>query len=349
MPPLTESPKFLRNCWYVAAWSREVGSEKPLGRTLLEEPLVFYRQADGVAVALEDRCCHRHAPLSLGRIEGNDLRCGYHGLKFDATGRCNEIPGQPRIPADARVRAYPVVEKWNWIWVWMGDPAKADVSLIPNWWWASHPEWACTMPEPFHMHCHYQLINDNVLDVTHLAYVHASTIGSGSIHEFPMTTEQKAGLVRMTRWIVDRPAPPMYQTFGKFKGNVDRWQIVEHQPPCFSVNFAGCAETGTGAPQGDRRGHRIDLMALSAPTPETRNTTHYFFAFVRNFDLDNPAVEKMFAEDFVKVFREDVVVIEAQQRRMASMPGAPQVSIAVDAAPLAARRLLDEKINAENN
>jgi len=152
----------------------------------------------------------------------------------------------------------------------------------------------------------------------------------------------------MTRWIIDRPAPPMYQGYGQFTGNVDRWQIVEHQAPCFSVNFAGCADTGTGAREGNRSGHRIDLMALSAPTPESDNTTHYFFCFVRGFNLHDAATEKMFAEDFVRVFREDVVVIEAQQRRMESMPGAPQISIAVDAAPMAARRMLDELIETEN-
>ena len=340
---------FLRDCWYVAAWDREVTRDKPLGRTLLNEALVFYRQVDGTPVALEDRCCHRHAPLSRGVIVGDELRCGYHGLKFDARGVCVDIPGQERIPPEARIRSYPVVERWNCIWVWMGDPAKADPALIPDWWWSTHPDWASTRPDPFHMRCHYQLINDNVLDVTHLAYVHAGSIGNSAINEFPMRTEREGGKVRMTRWILDRPAPPLYQTFGQFKGNVDRWQIVEHLPPCFSVNFAGCADAGTGAPQGDKSGHRIDLMALSAPTPETHNTTHYFFCFVRSFNLDDPATEKMFAENFVEVFREDVVVIEAQQRRMESMPNAPQISIAVDAAPLAARRLLDEMLGRENS
>ena len=338
---------FLRNAWYVAAWDREVSREKPFARTIMNEPIVFYRRADGTPVALEDRCCHRHAQLSLGVVVGDDLRCGYHGLKFDSRGICNEIPGQSHIPHDARVRSYPVLECWNWIWVWMGDPGKVDPSLIPDWWWTTHPEWACTRPDAFHMRCHYQLINDNVLDVTHLAYVHASSIGSASINEFPMTTEQANGKVRMTRWIIDRPAPPMYQGFGQFKGKVDRWQIVLHQPPCFSVNFAGCADTGTGAPEGDKSGHRIDLMALSAPTPESENTTHYFFCFVRSFNLHDPVTEKMFAEDFVKVFREDVVVIEAQHARMISMPYAPQISLVVDAASMAARRMLEEKIAAE--
>ncbi|MFM9968843.1 MAG: Rieske 2Fe-2S domain-containing protein [Burkholderiales bacterium] len=340
---------FLLNQWYVAAWDREVTRDKPFARTILNQPIVFYRRADGTPGALEDRCCHRHAQLSLGVVVGDDLRCGYHGLKFDATGNCNEIPGQNHIPPDARIRSYPILECWNWIWIWLGDPAMADKSLIPNWWWTTHPDWANTRPDPFHMRCHYQLINDNVLDVTHLAYVHASSIGSAAINEFPMKTERLDGKVRMTRWIIDRPAPPMYQNFGQFKGNVDRWQIVEHQAPCFSVNFAGCADTGTGAPQGDKAGKRIDLMALSAPTPESEDSTHYFFCFVRSFNLDDPATEKMFAEDFVKVFREDVVVIEAQHARIKSMPNAPQISIAVDAAPMAARRILDEMLNKENS
>ncbi len=337
---------FLRNCWYVAAWDREVG-RAPLARTLLGEPIVLYRKTDGTPVALEDRCCHRQLPLSMGVLVEDDLRCGYHGLRYDATGACVEVPGQARVPAGARVRSYPVLEKWNWIWIWMGDPARADTGLIPDWWWTNHGEWACTKPDMIHLRCNYRLVADNVLDVTHLVYVHASSIGSGAISDFPVTTEREKRLVRMTRWILDRPAPPLYQAAGNFAGKVDRWQIAEHIPPCFSVNFAGCADAGTGAPQGKRSGNRIDLMALSAPTPETDRTTHYFFAFVRAFGLDDPAMEKVFAVDMVKVFREDVAVLEAQQRMMDMNPGAPQVNIAVDAAPLAARRMLEEMMAAE--
>ena len=337
---------FLYNSWYVAAWDREIG-RKPLARKILDEPIVLYRKADGTPAALEDRCCHRHVPLSMGALVGDDLRCGYHGLRFDASGACVEIPGQPKIPPGARVRSYPVVEKWNWIWIWMGEPARANVKLIPDWWWAGHPEWAFTRPDMIPVKCNYQLVTDNVLDVTHLAYVHATSIGSSAITEFPVKTERVEKAVRMTRWIIDRPAPPMYQGAGKFAGNVDRWQIVEHVPPCFSVNFAGCQDTGTGAPEGNRVGKRIDLMALSAPTPETAGTTHYFFGFVRGFGLGDAAVEKVFAEDMVKVFYEDVAILEAQQRMMDAKPGAAQVSIAVDAAPIGARRMLDAMIAAE--
>ena len=325
---------FLKASWYVAARSAEV-THQPLGRVLLDEPVVLYRKANGEAVALEDRCCHRQLPLSMGKVEGNDLRCGYHGLRFDASGRCVEIPGQESIPPQARVRAYPLVEKYRWLWIWMGEPAKADPALIPNWWWADHAEWAFTQPEQIHVKCNYQLVSDNVLDVTHLAYVHATSIGASSITEFPASVEREERLVRLTRWIRDRPPPPLYQKAGGFPGNVDRWQIVEHQPPCFSVNFAGCKDAE----------RRIDLMALSAPTPETERTTHYFFGFVRNFGLHDADTEAICSRDMVRVFNEDIPVLEAQQRAQELQPGAPTVDIKVDAAPMAARRMLQAMLN----
>ncbi|HLI23240.1 MAG TPA: Rieske 2Fe-2S domain-containing protein, partial [Stellaceae bacterium] len=110
---------FLRNFWYVAAYAREVGAA-PLARTILGEPVLLYRAESGAAVALEDRCCHRNLPLSMGAREGDAIRCGYHGLKFDAQGRCIEIPGQKEIPPDTRVKSYPLVEKFNFVWLWMG-------------------------------------------------------------------------------------------------------------------------------------------------------------------------------------------------------------------------------------
>jgi phenylpropionate dioxygenase-like ring-hydroxylating dioxygenase large terminal subunit len=271
----------------------------------------------------------------MGKLEGDALRCGYHGLKFAPSGKCVEIPGQPAIPPQARVRCYPVVEKYHWLWIWMGEAEKADPSLIPRWWWAEHPDWAFTRPDRVRLACNYQLISDNVIDVTHLAYVHAGTIGALSITEFPATVEREERLVRLTRWIRDRPPPPLYKKAGGFPGNVDRWQIVEHQPPCFSVNFAGCQDAE----------RRIDLMALSAPTPETERTTHYFYGFVRNFGLKDPETENICARDMVRVFHEDIPVLEAQQRALDLRPGAPAIDIKVDAAPMAARRMLQAMLN----
>ena len=328
---------FLRNSWYVAAWDREV-SRVPLGRILLNEPVVLFRKEDGTAVALEDRCCHRQLPLSMGKLEGDGLRCGYHGLLFNPSGTCIEIPGQAGIPPQAKVRSYPTHERFNWVWIWMGDPARADPALIPNWWWASHAEWAFTRPDRVRLECNYQLVSDNVLDVTHLAYVHATSIGASSITEFPATVEREERLVRLTRWIRDRPPPPLYKKAGGFEGNVERWQIVEHVPPCFTVNFGGCSDKTT----------KIDLMALSAPTPETERSTHYFFGFVRNFGLADPEMEGIFSGDMVRVFNEDIPVLEAQQRMRELKPDAPAVDLKVDAAPLAARRMLQRLLECEN-
>jgi phenylpropionate dioxygenase-like ring-hydroxylating dioxygenase large terminal subunit len=299
--------------------------------------LVFFRKENGEPVSLEDRCCHRHLPLSMGRLEGDDLRCGYHGLLFAPDGRCVQIPGQESVPPQARVRAYPLVERYRWLWIWMGRPERADPALIPNWWWADHREWAFTQPEQIHVKCNYQLVSDNVLDVTHLAYVHATSIGTASITEFPATVEREENLVRLTRWILDRPPPPLYRKAGGFPANVDRWQIVEHVPPCYSVNFAGCKDAS----------RKIDLMALSAPTPETERTTHYFFGFVRNFGLADPEMEAIFSGDMVRVFNEDIPVLEAQQRNRELKPGAAAIDIKVDAAPLAARRMLQKLMECE--
>ncbi len=337
---------FLYNAWYVAGWDREITRE-PLGRMLLGQPVVLFRKEDGTPVALEDRCCHRNYPLSKSKIEGDRIRCGYHGLLFDGSGACVEIPGQDRIPHDARVRAYPTVEKYGWVWIWMGEASRADLSMIPNWWWCDHPEWAFTKPDQLHIHCNYELVTDNLLDVTHLAYVHATSIGTGAITEFPITVDRGDDYVRMTRWVIDRPAPPMYQTFGQFPGNADRGQIVEFHPPVFTVNFAQVADTGTGAPQGKSGSRRIDLMALSAPTPETETSTHYFFGFVRNFGLTDPKLEQMMAVNFVNVFKEDVAVLTDQQRMITLMPDAPQIDIRVDVPPNAARRILAQLREAE--
>ena len=123
---------WLKNCWYVIAWEHEIGPGVLFARTVLNEPIVVFRAFKGALAALEDRCCHRHAPLSKGRLEGDCMRCGYHGLKFDGAGQCVEVPGMDRAPPQARVRSYPVRVHNAWVFVWMGDPAKADEAMLPT-------------------------------------------------------------------------------------------------------------------------------------------------------------------------------------------------------------------------
>ncbi len=339
---------FLRNSWYVAAFDNEVGSE-PLARMFLNEPVVLYRDEAGAAVALEDRCCHRHLPLSQGNVIGDVLQCGYHGLEFDRTGACVRVPGQSQIPPEAKIRSYPVTEKWNWIWIWMGDPARADESLIPDWHWVEDEGWRTVKGnggKPLPVDCNYQLVSDNLLDISHLSYVHTSSIGNGAIMDFPIKTERLNREIRMSRIVMDRPPAPFWGWAGKFKGNVDRWLVTSCEMPAFVVNDAGSVELGTDMRAG-HRDHGVEMRVLNAPTPETDTTCHYFYAHARNFGLDDPDVQNAYLTQFTEVFLEDKFVLEGQQRMMNLKPGATEIDINSDAPSIAARRLLGELIDAE--
>jgi vanillate O-demethylase monooxygenase subunit len=172
---------FIKNCWYAAGFPEELGRSL-LARTYLGEPVVLYRKRDGKPVALEDRCAHRRLPLSMGRLIDDTLQCGYHGLIYDCAGACVAIPGQPRISPGTGVRAYPVVDRHAFTRIWMGDPAFADESLIPDYGGLDRPDWASSRIQ-FQVRAHYQLIIDNLLDLSHLAYVHATTTGIPEIAE----------------------------------------------------------------------------------------------------------------------------------------------------------------------
>ena len=207
---------FLKNYWYVAASGREVG-HKPLGRIILGEPVVLYRSESGEPVALEDRCPHRRLPLSMGKLIGGDvLQCHYHGLRFDRTGACVRVPGQDMIPQAARVKSYPVVERYKWLWIWMGDPALADPAKITDYHWLDDPNWGAKT-DYLYVNCNWQLVNDNLLDLTHLAFVHETTIGNMALVEHAaVKVERTTNGVRVTRWTIDQPAPPAFVKIGGF-------------------------------------------------------------------------------------------------------------------------------------
>ncbi len=339
---------FMQNAWYVAAWSTEIG-DTPLARTFLGEPVVLFRTTDGTAVALEDRCCHRHLPLSLGKVIGDEIECGYHGLRFDAAGACSLVPGQTQVPPGSTIRRYSLVERWGWLWIWMGDPDLADDSLIPDWWFMDHPDWKVVpgnAGKPIPTRCNYELITDNLLDLTHLSYVHADTIGNDAILDFPVKTERAADRVIMTRLMPGVPPPPLYKAAGGFKGNVDRWQIVQSILPCCTDVDVGCAEIGSGVLDGDRQ-QGVSFHAVQVPTPETENTSHFFYGHARCFQTDSAEMDEVYRRDFLKVFMEDVVILEAQQTAMDLAPDSRWVDINVDAPGIAMRNLVRDNIAAE--
>jgi phenylpropionate dioxygenase-like ring-hydroxylating dioxygenase large terminal subunit len=335
---------FLRNFWYVAASDHEV-ARKPFGRMILGEPIVLFRKEDGTPVALEDRCVHRHLPLSMGKLVGDHLQCHYHGLRYDCTGRCVRVPGQNTIPPSAQVKSYPVIERYRWLWIWMGDPALADPDKITDFHWLDHPNWgakSCYL----HVKANWQLIVDNLLDLTHLAFVHESTIGNAALVEnAAVKVTRTPNDVVVTRWIIDAPAPPTFVKAGGFTTPVDRWQIIDFAPPAFLRLDVGCTPTGTGAPQGRRVGG-ITMRNLNAITPETETTSHYFWGQAHDWDVGNKALTDMLVGQITTAFLEDVGVFEAQQRNMTILPNAPQIDINADAGLIQARRIL-ERIHKE--
>lgn len=341
---------FIRNCWYVAAWDHEVPADGFLNRTLLNEPVLLYRDSAGRAVALENRCCHRSAPLHLGRKEGDCVRCLYHGLKFDPTGVCVEIPGQDRIPDKARIRSYPVAERDRLVWIWMGDPSRADTDQIVDYHWHDHPDWRMK-PGYIHYQAGYEWVVDNLLDFTHLAWVHPNTLGTESASGLKPQIEREIeglGTLTISRWYLNDDMPELHRKVASFQGKVDRWQIYKWSPPALLRMDAGSAPAGTGAPEGQRASNAVQFRHTSIQTPETDSTCHYWFCQARNFDLENEALTQLIYDSVVVAFEEDRTMIEAQQRNINLMPKQPMIPIWADSGLGQARWLIERALKAES-
>jgi phenylpropionate dioxygenase-like ring-hydroxylating dioxygenase large terminal subunit len=342
---------FPRNFWYVAAWDWEVRRQELFCRTICNQPILFWRREDGKPVALEDRCCHRHMPLSRGRLRGDNVECSYHGLTYDCTGACIQVPSQKLIPPGARIRAFPVVERYHWIWVWMGDATLADPALMEDFHWMEDPAWRFK-GERLDLPGNYLLLVENLLDLTHLRFVHVTTLGTAAITAAPIKTEHEGDRVRVTRWIMDSPAPPFFQKAGGFgpEEHIDRWQIIEYSPPAFVRLDVGGARAGTGAREGDRS-QGFSMRNLNAITPETETTTHYFWGQAHDFRVDDPSVTEMLFRQVHTAFLEDLAVIDAQQKSIAAygLELPPQVDFNQDAGGLQARRIVERILAAETS
>ena len=331
---------FLYNCWYVAAWHHEI-TDKIFIRTILDEPIVFYRNSSGKVSALLDKCPHRGAPLSTGKIVDNNIQCGYHGFKFDIDGKCIWLPGQSVIPKGLKVRTYPVVEKWKWVWIWLGDPKLADEELIPNFWWNDNKSWSVVEGDYFHFKGNYQLVVDNLLDGSHVSFVHETTLGTDDVADFPTKTSNDNLNVRSERWIIDKPPAPMYKKIGNFTSNVDRWQLIDFVPPSSVVLDTGSSDSGQSKDKG------INLVPVNSMTPETINTTHVFWAHTRNFSNNSDSISKLIKNQMTIAWKEDLDIMKLQQDRL-NLDSNFKFSLAkIDKAPEMARRVTKNLIDDE--
>ena len=337
-------PDFPLNVWYAAAWGHEVKRDL-LARKICNRDLVFFRRTDGHAAAIADMCWHRLVPLSLGKLDGDSVVCGYHGLAFDAAGRCTSMPSQCTLNPAARVRSYPVVEKHRFIWVWMGDPALADPALVPDMHWNDDPEWASD-GELFHAQCNYKLIVDNLMDLTHETFVHGSSIGNMAVAETPFDTYHGPDFTEIVRWMMNIDPPPFWAAqYGK-PGPVDRWQIIRFEAPATITIDVGVAKAGTGAERGDRS-QGVNGYVLNTMTPETDGTTHYFWAFSRNYKIGDQNLTTSIRKGIAGVFGEDMVIFAAQQKAIDANPDKEFYNLNVDAGSVWARRQIDAMIEKE--
>ncbi|MBB3134471.1 vanillate O-demethylase monooxygenase subunit [Rhizobium pisi] len=339
-------PTFPLNAWYAAAYDVEL-KRALLPRTICNKPIVLYRKENGTPAALADACWHRLVPLSFGRLDGDNVVCGYHGLEYDETGRCVYMPSQDTINPSACVKSYPVAEKHRFVWIWPGEPALADPALIPDMHWNDDPDWAAD-GKLIEVKCDYRLVVDNLMDLTHETFVHGSSIGDRAVAESPFEANHSDRFAYVTRWMHDIDPPPFWRKqYGK-PGKVDRWQIIRFEAPCTVTIDVGVAAAGTGAQQGDRS-QGVNGYVLNTITPSTDNTCLYFWAFARNYDLHNQARTHELREGVAAVFGEDEAVLQAQQIAIEANPDHQFYNLNIDAGTMWARKLIDRMIDRETS
>lgn len=333
---------FLHNTWYIAAWDRELG-RAPMAVRVLGEDIVLYRKSDGSAAALEDACPHRKLPLSMGRIQGDYLECGYHGLTFDCKGTCVKVPGADRIPDAARVRSYPLELRYGLLWIWMGEPERADpatIHQIPHW---DDPTWGCNQGEAIDMACNYLHITDNLLDPSHVSWVHQSSFGGAACEDTPLDTTVAANGVTVSRWMRDVEPAPFYVPFLKFKGHCDRKQQYEVRFPSHAYIKAIFVPAGTGGDDQPLHPDGFIMDSYNFMTPVDATHTRYYWFQMRNFAPGDAEVSRQFTESVRFAFGEDKLILEAVQKGT-DHARVPPIGLKIDLGPTRFRRAMAQLI-----
>ena len=342
MYPFKEGYFAVRNGWYVLAFAQDLKQEL-VSRWLLNEPVVLYRKQDGQPVALSGLCPHRFFPLGKSKLHDDSITCGYHGFEFDSQGACTKIPGQDNIPSTCKLRNYPVAEHGMWIWVWAGDVDKADRSLLPDLVEISY-ERAGFTAMPFYLNeikARYQLLNDNLLDLSHLAFLHAGSIGVMANATEPEELTEAPGVIRSRRRMKNSPAPPVVKTTFGYEGLIDQVNGMDFYAPGLHAGFADMFYPD-GHPQAGQLLRKSQVF--HAVTPATRNRCYYFFGMAS----DSVAQMELMKEYLKKTVAEDIDASEAIEH-MLGIHGEPirEVVKFSDRNTVRGRLLLQKMMEAE--
>lgn len=336
---------YLKNAWYVAGWS--VDFDRSLrAETYLGENIVFYRQENGAPVALEDACPHRKLPLSKGTIEGDTVVCGYHGLTFDCTGKCVDAPTQRgQIPNRAVVRSYPVVDRYKLLWIWMGDTDLADPNLIFNVENYDNPDWGYTDGGTMDMECNYLWICDNLLDPSHVAWVHITSFAGAGTDDKPLDVARVENGVSVSRWIYGAMPSPYYAPRVKFEGPCDRYQGYDMYYPAIGLNKSIYTPVGTGGPDAPAMDKTFINISYNFMTPIDADNTRYFWFQHRNTDGQDKTVSGEMNAGAYIAFAEDQAVLRDVHLGMKNMI-TPNIDLGLDKGAKLFRQGLQRLIDA---
>ncbi len=329
---------FIFDDWYVAAFSDEV-SARLLARTLLGRGIVLFRSAEGKVVALEDRCPHRSMPLSVGALQDDHIVCAYHGMRFNSQGDCIHVTSQSNCPKSMGVRAYVTFERGPLVWIWMGAPESADLSLLPDQAWLTTEHWA-TSQGYMHLQASYVRLHENLLDLTHLSFLHAKSFGTPDYASAAYKTEIKPGHFVVMRDVLPTTLPPVWGESTGITGHGQAARIVRSaflSPGCHevSVSFYDCTLT-----EEERQIFRIRTAHL--PTPETASSAHYFVVHGRDFAQTDTNMTQFMHQQLFVAFNEDVTGLAQQEAALARTPPNElyEFSVAADGPAVAMRRYL---------
>ncbi len=344
MYPLTEAQPFPRRQWWMVAYSSEIGREA-LGKTILDERVVLYRKENGEAVAVSGICPHRMYPLEHGCLIGDSIQCGYHGITYSPNGQCVSVPSQSGA-APVALRSYPVVERGGTIWMWTGEPELADSALMPD--LAAigldAPGWVAEQTRYIHLPARFTLLIDNLLDLTHISFVHADTIPAAdavaSIPAEAVSGEKTFNLRRIARHIPSNPLLKMF--FPDYDGAVDEDFDAEYFGPCLVRTGGGFYATGTGRSLGSM--NFVHLM-----TPETAHSTHYHVIISRNFRTDDSVIAKWCFNSSNEIGPQDQAALTRIEQMLQSGLALPQeVSVRADVGSIQVRKRLSAQIRSES-
>jgi vanillate O-demethylase monooxygenase subunit len=340
---------FVRNAWYVAMWAEDLGPGQVVGRVILNENIAIFRKADGSVAALTDRCAHRFAPLHLGKVVAGDrIQCAYHGLEFDGSGACVLNPhGNGRIAPGLRVKTYPIVEKHRALWIWMGDKP-ADPSKIPDFSpLDTREESHVTKRDWIIIKANYELVVDNLLDLSHVSYLHDGLLGNEDTIDSEISVEQDGDAVVVGRKSTNSRIPGLFAFQMPGQERVDKWNTIRWTAPGNMLLRSGVHKPGTDPETG------TGYYGIHFLTPETERTTRYHFTAVRWNVLTDSSVNEQIREKISVMRRfafaeQDGPVIEAQQVAIdqAGEDLEPHL-LSIDVGPVRYKRVLQNLIAQE--